>query len=114
MKIGFAGVGRTYLLMMDYFKILNRTALVLLIIFVVWYYLPENREVRGIDHCQYYTVQENVTCKCIAQKAGYIGVTKYFYPNGSVYQSKARKTNEVRLREKDLFLEEGGFFNVTR
>jgi len=100
--------------MMDYFKILNRTALVLLIIFVVWYYLPENREVRGIDPCQYYTVQENVTCKCIAQKAGYIGVTKYFYPNGSVYQSKARKTNEVRLREKDLFLEEGGFFNVTR
>ena len=96
---------------MDYFKLLNRTALILLIVFAVWYYQPDNREVRGKDSCQYYTVKENVTCKCVSYKSGEIGTTKYFFPNGTYYQSKARTSSIVRARE---FYFQGGGFNVTR
>ena len=111
MRIGFADVGRTCLSTMDYFKLLNRTALILLIVFAVWYYQPDNREVRGKDPCQYYTVKENVTCKCVSYKSGEIGTTKYFFPNGTYYQSKARTSSIVRARE---FYFQGGGFNVTR
>ena len=61
---------------MDYFKLLNRTALILLIIFAIWYYLPENMEVRGKDPCTYYTEKEKGTCECTAYKSGEIGITR--------------------------------------
>lgn len=93
---------------MDYFKLLNRTALILFIIFLIWYYLPDNREIRGIDPCTYYAIKQNLTCECHSYKPGEIGTTKYFFPNGSV-----SKKEEGRIYNPTRFREKGVLFNVT-
>jgi hypothetical protein len=96
---------------MDYFKLLNRTALVLLIIFAVWYYQPDNREVRGIDPCSYYTHKENITCECTAYKSGELGVTKYFFPNGSMVKKNNNPNSRLGFYEDPYYI--NGGFNVS-
>jgi hypothetical protein len=68
---------------MDYIKLINRMSLVLLIIFLIWYYLPENKEIRT-DPCSSYAVKNNDTCYCIVTKFGYTSSLTIFYSNSSI------------------------------
>lgn len=68
---------------------------ILLITFLIYYYLPENRLIRSVDVCGYYAGKTNRTCQCTPVTVeGRQGITTIFYPNHSVSKPF---TNHPRL-----------------
>jgi hypothetical protein len=60
---------------------------IIFIVFLIWYYLPENRLMRSVDVCGYYAGKTNHTCICIpSNKTGEV-ITTIFYPNFSFYKN---------------------------
>jgi len=63
-------------------RIVHIIVTIILIGFLIWYYLPENKLVRSVDVCGYYSGKTNQTCTCFpVGKAN--AVTTIFYPNYS-------------------------------
>lgn len=66
-----------------YIKRINNLLLVAMVLFVIWYYLPANQQVRSGDICSYTAKQLNETCVCITPAA-----IRTFLPNGSTITIK--------------------------
>lgn len=61
----------------------------ILIAFLIWYYLPDNRLIRSVDVCGYYAGMTNQTCSCTPITTGNQQTsTTIFYPNYSYYKIK--------------------------
>lgn len=71
-------------------RIVHIIVTILLVVFLIWYYLPENKLLRSVDICGYYSIKSNQTCVCVPtlEVKGPIVIVTVFYPNGSVIKTK--------------------------
>lgn len=67
-------------------KIVHIIVTIILILFLIWYYLPENRLIRSVDVCGYYAGKTNQTCTCSPIEKGNSIIT-IFYSNYSYSKS---------------------------
>ena len=70
-------------------RVIHIVVTILLIAFLIWYYLPENKLIRSVDTCGYYAGKNNLTCTCLpSEDAPGRKMTTIFYPNYSYYKIK--------------------------
>lgn len=77
-------------------RIVHSIITIVLIIFLIWYFLPENRVMRAVDVCGYYSWKINQTCTCTPisnQKT----ITTTYYPNLSFFKPKPYNPEEVMV-----------------
>lgn len=79
---------------LNYIKWINRILLVAMALFLVWYYLPPNQELRGRDICSYTAMKINEPCVCMTPAA-----VRTFLPNGSTLTYRTPIYRTIRTTE---------------
>ena len=76
-------------------RIVHIIVTLLMIIFLIWYYTPENKLIRSLDVCGYYAGKTNQTCQCTPIIEGRQSITTFYYPNYSLYKNRPVKTKDI-------------------